>query len=253
MTVEESKKILGFRAKINGKAIIRYRKPKDDGKTIDLRETGCIGAIQDQGQCGSCYAFATLENADSNYCLKCNTTIKTTSPQNIVDCSTKNYGCDGGWMKDVVDHIKSAPGVNLNSDYPYEEKEGKCRFNKDTAVYRNVTGHVDVAADETEMMQVLNAQKTPLYVAIKVDNNFLMYQGGVFGNAFGCKTQFWQLNHAVQVIGYGKDAKSGKLYWLVKNTWTDDWGEDGYIRVWRTGCCLGICQAVGYANVECDN
>lgn len=254
-TEEEFKRTLGFKSKRSGKAIVRYPRPKDDGKTVDLRDTGCIGKVQNQGDCGSCYAFATVENADSVHCLTCNTsTVQYVSPQNIVDCSQKqgNFGCDGGWMESVVDYMKAAPGINLLSDYPYTAKEGTCQFNNQTAVYRKVTGHNEVKADENEMMRVLDTLKTPLYVAIKVDKFFQMYQGGVFGNFGVCKTQPWQLNHAVQVVGYGRDKTSKKLYWLVKNTWSEDWGEDGYIRVWRTGCCLGICQVAGYASIDCD-
>lgn len=256
MTEKEFKRRLGFKGPLSGKARpnVRYPRPKDDGKTIDLRETGCIGAVQDQGQCGSCYAFATVENADSVRCLKCNTSVQYTSPQNIVDCSGAqgNNGCDGGWMGSVVDYISAAPGVNLLSDYPYTAKEGTCQFNNQTAVYKKGTKHTEINADENEMMRVLDSLKTPLYVAVKVDQYFQMYQGGVLGNFFGCKTMPSELNHAVQVVGYGKDKKSGKLYWLVKNTWSADWGENGYIRVWRTGCCLGICQAAGYVSMECD-
>lgn len=256
MTETEFKRRLGYKSKVNGKgkAIVIYPRPKDDGKTVDLRNTGCIGTVQDQGQCGSCYAFSTVEHIDTVKCLTCNTTVEYTSPQNIVDCSQKqgNDGCDGGWMGSVVDYIKAAPGVNLLSDYPYTAAVGTCQFNNQSAVYKKVTAHTEVNPDENEMMKVLNSLKIPLYVAVKVDQNFQMYQGGVLGNLITCKTMPWQLNHAVQVVGYGKDQKSGKLYWLVKNSWGPDWGENGYLRVWRTGCCLGICQAAGYASMQCD-
>merc|ERR1712215_381827 len=36
----------------------------------------------------------------------------------------------------------------------------------------------------------------------------------------------------VQLVGYGTDPTDGG-YWIVRNTWGDDWGEDGYIRLQR--------------------
>ena len=40
------------------------------------------------------------------------------------------------------------------------------------------------------------------------------------------------INHAVQLVGYGTDDDLGD-YWLVRNSWGEEWGEDGYIRLRR--------------------
>uniref|UniRef100_A0A336LIL6 CSON002920 protein n=1 Tax=Culicoides sonorensis TaxID=179676 RepID=A0A336LIL6_CULSO len=232
----------------------QYPKPREDGQFIDLRKTGCIGKVQDQGQCGSCYAIATVENVDSVNCLKCKNSILLSSPQNIIDCSKDqgNFGCDGGWMETVVKYIANAPGINLLKDYPYTAKEGKCAFNNQTAIYKNVIGHTEVEADENKMMDIINILRTPLYVAVKVNRQFSMYRGGVYGSVGICKSRPSELNHAVQIVGYGTDTSSKKMFWLVKNSWGESWGENGYIRILRSGCCLGICQAVGYVNLKCN-
>ena len=53
------------------------------------------------------------------------------------------------------------------------------------------------------------------------------YSQGVFD---GCSySQNIDLDHVVQLVGYGTDSKEGD-YWLVRNSWGNRWGENGYIR-----------------------
>ena len=59
---------------------------------------------------------------------------------------------------------------------------------------------------------------------------FQHYTGGVLDDATACGAE---LNHGMLVVGYGDDAASGLPYYIVKNSWSSDWGEDGYIRMAR--------------------
>ena len=49
------------------------------------------------------------------------------------------------------------------------------------------------------------------------------------------------LDHAVTLIGYGMDSKTGKEFWLIRNQWDTTWGEEGYGRLWINGDGYGIC------------
>ena len=61
-----------------------------------------------------------------------------------------------------------------------------------------------------------------------MNNAFLAYTGGIFsGNHTGT------VNHAVLVVGYGTDNRTGTPYWVLRNSWGPSWGENGYMRMKR--------------------
>ena len=72
---------------------------------------------------------------------------------------------------------------------------------------------------------------------------------GVFDK---CSTT--KINHAVTVVGYG--TQGGKAYWLIKNSWGDNWGDGGYVKIVRgktacgiaQNCALTECSKTGYAS-----
>ena len=56
-----------------------------------------------------------------------------------------------------------------------------------------------------------------------------MYQSGIYSD-LDCGTQ---LDHGVLLIGYGFDFETDTPYWIIKNSWGEEWGENGYIRILR--------------------
>ena len=77
-------------------------------------------------------------------------------------------------------------------------------------------------------------------VAISIDAGswvFQSYTGGVLDSTYcGVST-----NHAVAIVGYGNDSASGLDYWLVRNSWSTGWGDDGYVKIAMTDDVDGIC------------
>lgn len=74
-----------------------YAEYSSSEANIDWRERHVVNAIRDQGSCGSCYAFSTVNAAETAYAIKTGKLLET-SEQQIVDCDTVCYGCDGGWQ-----------------------------------------------------------------------------------------------------------------------------------------------------------
>lgn len=47
------------------------------------------------------------------------------------------------------------------------------------------------------------------------------------------------VDHAVVLVGYDTD------YWIIKNSWGPNWGENGYIRI-KMGDTFNICHESFY-------
>ena len=60
------------------------------------------------------------------------------------------------------------------------------------------------------------------------------------------------INHAVLLVGYGVDSKSGLNYWIVQNVWGDIWGESGYFRIRRGNGTCGVNSYVVTGEVSFD-
>jgi len=230
---------------------------------FDWRTKGAVSEVKDQGSCGSCWAFSTIGNIESQYAIK-NNKLVDFSEQLLVDCSQGcsveyqygpvcNQGCDGGWQWNAFFDVLNWGGVELESDYPYEGVDQACQRTQHKIVspiknYTCLSQYNGEAADEQQMAAYLYTYG-PISVALDADLLFSYTSGVLNPSPADCQGQV--LDHAVLAVGYGVDStQSPPLpYWIVKNSWGASWGEQGYFRMARgTGAC-GINNAVSSAQM----
>jgi len=193
--------------------------------SVDWREKFKVSSVKNQGQCGSCWAFSSVGAVESAWAIKHNI-LYNLSEQELIDCSTQNHGCEGGSMDLAFKYIIKN-GLCDNASYPYTAQDGQCNTSCQSLV--KINNYSDIIPNQEKML-MRAVQHQPVSVAIQANKrSFQMYQSGIYSDP-DCG---FELDHGVLLIGYGYDKTYDMDYWIIKNSWSGAWGENGYIRIQR--------------------
>jgi len=206
----------------------------------DWRKEGVVSPVKNQGQCGSCWAFSAVGSLESAVAIKTGK-ITEFSEQELVDCSDDygNAGCNGGLPSLAFDYVQDHQ-ISLESDYVYTARDGSCKASK-YKTKQAITGYKTLKNPSVETLIAAIAEQ-PVSVGIEVQSDFMHYKSGIYKPADeDCGDS---LNHGVVAVGYLVDNNDEKSYFIIKNSWSNTWGEEGYIRV-AVGSGRGTC---GIAN-----
>ncbi|KAL3851377.1 hypothetical protein ACJIZ3_013259 [Penstemon smallii] len=202
----------------------KYENVKEVSPSLDWRDKGAVTPVQNQAHCGACWAFSAVAAIEGIVQIKSG--VQTSlSEQHIMDCDGAPNGCQGGRMEHAFEFVNKNGVLASDKDYPYQMAEGTCSWDHPSSLAVKINGYERVPSkNETALLMAVANQ--PVSVAID-PSLFQFYKSGVLKGKCGTK-----LTHAVAVVGYGTN-EDGIKFWLLKNSWGGDWGENGYIRLER--------------------
>lgn len=222
---------------------------------FDWREKGVVSAVKRQGKCGSCYTFASTGALESHHAIHYgNWRTPELSEQQILDCATDfdNHGCNGGLPSHVFEYIHYSGGLSREFGYPYRAEatgdKSRCTFDpveNGTGIGAKTIGSFNITENDEDSIREIVANVGPVAVAFQVVDDFRLYKKGIYSSD-KCKQGTKDVNHAVLIVGYGQAPETGKPYWIVRNSWGDDWGEEGYFRIARGSNMCGIAVCASY-------
>eukprot|EP00943_MAST-04B_sp_MAST-4B-sp1_P001550 g1550.t1 len=242
-TTEEKQKMLG--SKLAAQRIKElgaddssiYKKDEDQthkGKSqnvtaVDWRLHGRVSSVKNQGQCGSCWAFSAIGAMEGAVSIKENFKWNVSdvnegySVDQCLECTPGTFGCQGGYPWLCYDHIIKNGGIDSERDWPYLSDNcnaAKEKLEKVASIlsFSNVTN-----GDEAGLRDALVTQPVSVCIDAQCDA-FMHYGGGVLDEDCGT-----HIDHCVLAVGYELTAKNP--YYIVKNSWGESWGENGYVRM----------------------
>eukprot|EP00761_Pharyngomonas_kirbyi_P011061 gb/GECH01011085.1/.p1 GENE.gb/GECH01011085.1/~~gb/GECH01011085.1/.p1 ORF type:complete len:314 (+),score=44.00 gb/GECH01011085.1/:1-942(+) len=202
----------------------------------------CIHPIRNQEKCGGCWAFAASEVLSDRFCIASGgSTDVVLSPQKLISCDHRNYGCNGGIIPVAWKYLEQS-GDCTDDCMPYTSGGGttgscpsSCSDGSSPQNYYAKSGSSrqfsSVGAIQQEIMN-----HGPVEAGFQVYQDFFSYKSGVYTHQYGGLAG----GHAIKIVGWGVDSKSNQPYWIVANSWGASWGMNGYFWILRGSDECGI-------------
>jgi len=255
-----------------------YSAPRRNPKSVNWRYTEAVTAIKNQGQCGSCWAFSAAEAVESQMILGTGGKVAIDlSPQQIASCTPSTgahgcLGCEGGFTEGAYDYLRSVAGLANAFYIPYRQSLTETSTTKacPTALveaidgpderlsggyaavsgYQYATPPCTAGSCLTQDLEKLAAalETAPISVCVNA-GTWDDYTGGIISGA-ACAADADLQDHCVMATGFNTAGPTP--YWIVRNSWSSTWGEEGYIYLEMAKNTCGLADDATIPQVKLD-
>jgi|Transcript_20680 cathepsin B len=274
-TLKQAKVLMGTLQNTDASSFLPYKAPEKivelpeafDWRT-DPRAAKCpsLNEIRDQANCGSCWAFGSVEAMTDRMCIASKGEQNVhLSAQDVASCDKLgDMGCNGGvpstvysyyhlsgivdggnygdksmcysyQLKPCAHHSSSTKYANCSDEVPTPKCARECVDDGKSwegSKHRGGAGYsvCQQGGNCAEAMQQDIYQNGPITGMFFVHQSFLAYKSGVYkaGNPLSDPMLG---GHAIKIMGWGTE--NGAPYWLVANSWNEDWGDHGFFKIDR--------------------
>jgi len=190
-----------------------------DFDAFDWVGAGKVTPVRNQDGCGSCWVFGTIGAYEGNYAIINNQLIDA-SEQDVLSCSGGG-SCGGGWPYLAAGYLLDK-GTATEVSIPYTSTNGTCQTGAKRPYHAVAWGFVGQSGAQPSVQELKEALcfHGPLSVCVRATPAFQAYTSGVFNESNPSP-----INHCVTMVGWN----DSKQAWLIKNSWSTNWGMNGYM------------------------